>query len=393
MKYSIPTNWDDRLIEEIAKLKKDRIIRFYGKLHEDLLGGGRPAIAVPFVSSKKAAAHIKRIHSQGLKFNYLLNTSCFNNLEFSRKGQRQLREMLDWLSCLGIESVTVTIPYFLELLKKRYPHFRVSVSTMAHVNSLLKVKRWKELGADEITLSNTEANRNFRLFNNLKKYVSCKIQLICNANCLYCCPFHFYHANISSHSSQSRHASRGFVIDYCFLSCRLQHIMHPVDFIRSTWIRPEDTSCYEDAGIDSFKLIDRGMTTEALLRISRAYFDRSYDGNLMDLFRTPSKTIRFGKKNWLAKARYFFRPFSINIFKFAKGDFLTSDFDVTINNASLDGFIGHFLTHNCEDTSCDECQYCFQWAGKVLNINAQELLKKYRSYKDSLVSGDIFAYF
>jgi len=168
--------------------------------------------------------------------------------------------------------------------------------------------------------------------------------------------------------------------------------MHPQDFIRSTWIRPEDTIHYEESGIDSFKLIDRGMTTQALTRIFQAYIDRHYEGNLMDLFRTPSKTISFTDNNLWHRFKYFFKPLFINIFKFAKGDALASDFDIFIDNRMLDDFIKHFLEHSCENVSCEECGYCFEVTLKVAKINANKIADSYKSYKESLVSGDMFRY-
>ena len=393
MKYSVPTNWDDKLIHNLKEISRGYELEIYGKLREDFLGGGRPSAILGPVSAKKAAAHIRYIHDCGFKFNYLLNTACLDNLEYTRRGQAQISKILDWLSALKVESVTVTIPFLLQLIKKQYPHFKVTVSTMAHVNSCLKAQRWQELGADKITLSNTESNRNFRLFKALKKSLSCEIQLISNANCLYCCPFHFYHANLSSHSSQAHHSSKGFVIDSCYLNCRLQHLMHPEDFIRSTWIRPEDTAYYEEAGIDSLKFIDRGMTSAALTRITKAYLDRHYAGNLFDLFMTPANSANFNKMDLWSRFKYFFRPGSINIFKLMKGMRLAADWGVFIDNRALDGFIQHFLEHHCEDTTCEECRYCHNVSMRAVKIERRkEVFEQYRSYQESLTSGDIFKY-
>ncbi len=391
MNYAVPTNWDDRLIETIVSLKRGNRVEIYGKLHEDYFGGGRVSVAVPLVSTAKAERHIALIHSKGLEFNYLLNTSCLENLEYTRGGQRRIERMLGWLDGMGVESVTVSIPYLLELIKKRYPRFRVYVSTMAHVNSLLKAVRWAEMGADKITLSSTESNRDFRLFRLLKERVSCPIQLVANVNCLYNCPYHFYHANISSHASQKGRGTRGFVIDYCFLSCRLRHFTRPEEFIRSCWIRPEDTAWYEQAGITSLKLIDRGMSTLALTRVFTAYMERRYDGNLMDLFRTPSKASRDTANSFFSFSR-FFRPFSANLFKLARGRSLVSDADVRIDNRQLDGFIEHFLTHSCADTSCESCGHCAAFARKAVTADTRQTAAQYASYKGELVSGALFRY-
>jgi collagenase-like PrtC family protease len=169
--------------------------------------------------------------------------------------------------------------------------------------------------------------------------------------------------------------------------------MHPEDFIRSTWIRPEDTAYYEEAGISSLKFIDRGMTSAALTRITKAYIDRYYAGNLFDLFMMPTNSASFNKMDLRSRFRYFFRPRSINIFKLMKGIRLVSDWGVFIDNRALDGFIQHFLEHNCEDTTCEECRYCHNVSMRAVKIERRkEAFEKYSSYQESLTSGNIFKY-
>jgi hypothetical protein len=65
----VPTNWDDVLIPGIQGLPASVV--FYGKLHFDFFGGGRPSIYISPVSRRKARRHISLIHNSGYKFNYL----------------------------------------------------------------------------------------------------------------------------------------------------------------------------------------------------------------------------------------------------------------------------------------------------------------------------------
>jgi collagenase-like PrtC family protease len=65
--------------------------------------------------------------------------------------------------------------------------------------------------------------------------------------------------------------------------------MDPVELLKSPWIRPEDIPHYEAIGYDRFKITERFKRTPLLLENVRAYENRRYDGNLLDLFTLPRK--------------------------------------------------------------------------------------------------------
>ncbi len=393
MPFSAPTNWQRDLIQNI---QENSVVELYGKLTADFVGGGKLSYQLPQVSRRQAAIHVKEIHNKGLRFNYLLNALCLDNLEWTISGQRRLYSLLDWLAKIKVDSVTVSIPYLLEIIKRHYPQFKVCISTLASVNSAQRAKYWEELGADRITLLNVDVNRDFFLLKQIRNSVSCELQIIANVNCLYKCPFYLYHANLASHGSQSLHSTNGFVIDYCRLSCRYKQLKNPIDFIRSTWIRPEDIRYYEDLGIEWFKLIDRGMTTETILTIVEAYMNRDYNGNLLDLFPDHTKNIMFQRFNLRHKIRYFLRPFMVNIFKLYNNRRVLTNVGVYIDNKMLDGFIVRFLKNSCSLMSCEECGYCESIAKRVVKINTHlqaQGLDRYRKYLDDIISGSMFRYF
>lgn len=392
MKFSVPVNWQDDLI---AKIRKKDVDELYGKLDADFAGGGRASSVVPRVSKKKAAAYVEEIHKNDLKFNYLLNASCLDNMEWQRRGQKKLRDLLGWLINIKADSVTVTIPYLLELIKKQYPQFKVCVSTQAGVDTIERARYWVDLGADEITLSFVDVNRSFHLLEKIRKNVKCGLKLIANLDCLYQCPFYKYHANLNSHASQTGHFSRGFMIDYCYLSCSCKRLMNPVEFIRSPWIRPEDIRYYEDVGIDKIKFVNRAMTTERICLVVNAYTDRRYDGNLLDLFSAPAGNIAHIRSDWFYRLKYFFRPFSVNLLRLYKAKELFLGRGVYIDNRALDGFLEHFLKEDCYLKSCESCNYCKDAAKKAVKISSDyqnDSVRKYKDFLGDLVSSRMFKY-
>lgn len=391
MKFFVPTNWDDKLIEA---LDKDFVSGVYGKLASDCLGGGRPSCVSPHISRRKIAVYINKIHKKGIPFNYLANSLCLDNNEWTIRGQRNFRKLFDWLTKVNVDSVTVANAYLLEWIKKNYTSLKVNVSTIAGVNSIARAKYWEEIGADKITLSISGVSRNLRLISKIREAVKCDLQLIANLDCLYNCPFEVYHNTLASHGSQTGHRSKGFFINYCYLYCRYKQWSNPMNIIRGGWIRPEDVKYYEAIGINSVKLVDRNMTTEGLLRIITAYKNEKYDGNLMDLFPNPSKNIMSGKINFFHNIKYFFHPFSVNIFKLIKGRQFLIPHGIYIDNRALDGFIEHFLKGKCEG-DCKECGYCENIANTVVKIDEesrQKTIKKYEDYISDIESGRIFRF-
>lgn len=391
MQFAIPTNWQNDFLTGIGS--PGETLEVYGKLNSDFFGGGKHSFQLPDVSKKKIQCDIAAMHRAGFKFNYLLNGTCINNLEWTIGGQKKMHSMLDWLVKAGADAVTVAIPYLLAMIKKNYPGLRVSVSTLVGINSIAAARHWEDLGADKITLLNTDVNRDFPLLRKLRKAVGCQLQLIANVNCLYRCPFYLCHGNTASHSSQKGHRLKGFVIDYCRISCRYRQMMDPAEFIRSPWIRPEDVACYEKIGIDSLKLIDRGMNTFWIALILKAYLERKYEGNLIDLFPSPLKTVRFNKFNPWHLSRYFFFPGFANISKLLRLKGLLKDPEVFIDNRKLGHFLDFFMEHDCNLQSCRDCGYCGKIAReavRVEDVSLRQAAGKYRECLDTLTSGELF---
>jgi collagenase-like PrtC family protease len=62
---------------------------------------------------------------------------------------------------LGVRRVTVSTPFLLELVKRRFPEFKVRVGIYAQVDTPRRARFWEDLGADAIVLESFSINRNF----------------------------------------------------------------------------------------------------------------------------------------------------------------------------------------------------------------------------------------
>jgi collagenase-like PrtC family protease len=167
--------------------------------------------------------------------------------------------------------------------------------------------------------------------------------------------------------------------------------MDPVELLKSPWIRPEDIRHYEAVGYEHFKITERFKRTPLLLENVRAYENRRYDGNLLDLFTLPRKgaftPIHLG---------YFIQPEHVNIMKVSE---LEKVFDlevrelVQLDNKKLEGFIEHFKNEDCNRTSCSQCKYCetvFERVAVVKKKEVEQAAQKVRNFSEKLVSGEIF---
>jgi collagenase-like PrtC family protease len=381
MKLSVACNFDDALLDG---LRGYPVYEIYGKLTTDYFGGGRPSFYLPEVGRGALARYVARAHDQGLAFNYLINASAMGNREFTRAGQRHLEELLEWLDGIGVDSVTVASVFFLRLVKRRRPRLKVRVSAHRFTDNARKVRFWVDSGADTIVVSEVNLHRELAVLAAMQEAAQgATLQLIVNNWCRQDCAIAGNHAVALNAASQT--GSAGFPLDYCSLVCNALRLHEPVNYLRANWIRPEDLHHYEALGYHNFKIVERNTPTQILLERVRAYAERRYDGNLLDLVQNyayPAEKIgRREADAWSTRRliKYFVKPQAVNLFKFRK----VMEFGrvagvlyprrgpnpVTIDNRALDGFFDRFLTEGCQALDCERCRYCHEWAARVVRLD------------------------
>lgn len=366
MKLSIPTNWDVGLIEELAKIPV--VADIYGKKAHDIIGGGRPHFFMNDLSDEQVAEYVKLVHSHHWTFSYLLNAPCMNNMEYDAEYHNKILDLLQWISDIGIDSVTLTIPFLIQLVKEQFPKLKVRVSVIAHVNSVNRARFYEEMGADEITVD-TMLNRDFLTLGKMHKTVKCDIVTIVTDGCLYQCPFRYYHYNSIGHASQTYQQFDRRYIDFCIINCNIIKYSDPTELVKCRFIRPEDLSHYEAIGIDHFKLGGRIHPTPWILRSTRAYADRMYKGNLLDIIEGISITnIKKADKD----------P-TVDYWKKIQAE---RDTGLYLDNTKLEGFISFFKQQNCI-AMCDECDHCATWGKRAVSGDASGIQKYLQEFKES----------
>jgi collagenase-like PrtC family protease len=373
MQLLVPTNWDPNLILPLSKLEAD--VQIYGVLPTSMIGSGGSGPDNVRMVGNQAEEYIEQAHSAGLKFDYLLNAPSMSNMEWDENTHQELLMHLNWISSIGADSVTVTIPYLVELIKRQFPQLKIRVSTIAHVNSVARAKLFESLGADSITLD-INVNRDFTVLKAIRNAVNCELTVLMNNLCLYQCPYEYYHHDGLGHASQSYNPLSGYYVDYCVLRCTLDRLCDISQIIKCRWARPEDIHFYEEIGIDVFKISGRSMPSEKILRAATAYSSRHYQGNLYDIMNVITPKLGFigsalpgGQNNGIGALPKFY-----------------------IDNQALEGFMDFFRKQNCL-AGCSHCDYCQRIADKVIQFDHDEVneyIAMLNASLDNLSSSKIF---
>ncbi len=396
MRLTVPANYDPDVVPALARYPVEEV---YGKFPVDIVGGGRPSYMGTPLSRSELREYVALLARHGIAFNYLLNSACQSNREWTRGFQKRLMRLLDRLADWGVQRVTVVTPYLLELVKARFPGMLVKVGIYAQVDTVLRARFWEDLGADAITLESFSINRDFLRLAAIRNAVRCDLQLIANHPCLPNCPLQAYHMNGIAHASDG---SRNVFVDYCFLRCSRMRLEEPSLLIKAGWIRPEDIGAYEAVGYSTFKLIERGMPSGELVRRVRAYAERRFEGNLAELvlpygWGQPVRQERF----WLW--RYFIRPWQLNplrgrtLLELIKSQGMLYPREaqpIRIEAGAIPAdFLRPFRYRDCAESDCRECGHCHRIAEQAVRIDPafrEESLGRYRQVERSLADGSMW---
>lgn len=121
------------------------------------------------------------------------------------------------------------------------------------------------------------------------------------------------------------------------------------------WIRPEDLHYYEEIGINRFKIAGRNKKTEWLVNVVKAYSERKYEGNLLDILsyvqgRATTSALR----------------------KISASDNYEILMKVYMDNGKFPtNWLNYFKYNKCEERSCEECKYCDMIEERVITIDGK----------------------
>jgi collagenase-like PrtC family protease len=361
MELVLASNFDDRLVDGTADLP---VTTFFGNYPVVLTGGGRPPRILPQIDRERFRSHVRAVHASGRTFLATLNSNDLGLREYEPGFSRAFLHEVDDLLDLGVDGFIVALPLLMELIHAAHPELPITVSTFARVRTVTQAEYYLGLGARTIVLE--EANRDFALIRGLVRR-NARVEILVNQTCLQGCPFRAHHLNTSSIASQPGQPCPA--LEYPIAECGWEMLRDPGRLLSAIFVRPEDLEVYEEAGVTRFKVSGRNRSTGWLLRAVRAYAQRSYRGNLLDILsfvqvKAPLQYLRSQAE----------RAVSPSPELIALREAYSRLSEVTIDNAGFpSGFLRRIAATDCEHLSCAECGYCGSVARKVLRIAGKPL--------------------
>jgi collagenase-like PrtC family protease len=377
MKLSVAANWDMDLLEGLAEIPE--VTSIYAKLPFDIVGGGRAGMVVPHVDWDSAVAYITAAHERDLSFCYLINAPCLGNLEQTAEGKREILKFVGNLVDIGVDTVSIANLAVLALVRFNFPNLAIRGSVLSWPTNLSRLKYQESLGVNPLIIPYSEFNRDFKMLAKIRSGLSCDMQLFVNVSCIYNCHYLAEHASSVGHASQLVQNTRqaNFFLDFYLWQCTRRRLLHPELLLMSRWIRPEDLHVYETLGFDEFKIIDRSRSTPWLLRAAKAYAERRYHGNLLDIVslemlgdsagfhRDIDEQVRERMRHYDKEER----QLTLRMLKLRRR---LLALDLVIDNDALEGFLEGFQKIRCAETYCDDCRYCHSHAERAIRFDREE---------------------
>ncbi|MBR1608180.1 MAG: hypothetical protein IJ678_01020 [Kiritimatiellae bacterium] len=227
--------------------------------------------------------------ARGIRLDTLFNANCYGDAAISTELADFVEKTLREMDSEGLfpDVVTTTSPFVARVLRVRFPSVRIRASVNMRIHGTVGFDYASDL-FDEFYLSR-ERQRDLSYARRAAEWARERgktVGMQVNSGCLRECPFQTFHDNLHGHGDGRRpsDAAAAKKFDFSFFRCKTHYAAGGgalVDFLRSTWVRPEDVPLWEDAGISLFKVAIRRHPRP--VETLRAYAEYSFDGNLVSL--------------------------------------------------------------------------------------------------------------
>lgn len=330
MKLIVTTNWEKDFLNKLDGFPVEWIC---GRLPVDLIGS---STLLPFnfrkINIKQLEKNIKKIHAKKIKFNYVMDAMCFNNIEYTDGGVQKVIKYAESIIDAGADSITVGQLFLMRVIKKISTKIKICINlstTVAWFKS--HIWHYDKEGVDYIIIP-ASLNRNIDYLQKIFTTIKAEPWLVVNSGCLSDCPFGSEHANFISHISNNSALLKN--VNYYNIKCSEILVKKPYYFFRSGWIMPEHLKRYEGIGYSSFVLIPNTKKTKGIVNVVRSYSKRQSGRSFVDLLSFMGKKAFIGSKK------------------------ICDRLDENLSVKLYDEFFKKFPNINCAENLCEECAYC-----------------------------------
>ncbi len=228
-------------------------------------------------------AGLKWCRTHGLALDLLMNATCYGETGATVDQQLAIGRSLEQMDSLGLlpEVVTTTSPFVARVIKMAVPEIEVRASVNMRLNSTLAMEYISDF-FDSFYMGR-DLQRDLPTLKRFSEWCSDhgkKLCLLANSGCLRNCPWQTFHETLLAHDFQrSFHDCRRIDVPSVLCSKMFKERRF-VEFLRASWIRPEDLYRVEPY-VAAIKLSTRDVPDPEL--IIKAYTERKFNGNLFNL--------------------------------------------------------------------------------------------------------------
>ena len=231
----------------------------------------------------RIVADLKYCRDHGMKLDILANATCYGEKAFTKEQRLQIIGIIKHLDELGLypEIVTTTSPFIARVFKINFPDIEVRASVNMRLRNTLALEYLAPLYDSYYICRDVQRDLpTFHMMADWCKNHGKKLCMLANSGCVRNCPWQVFHETLLSHNFVNTFAemeaqNTELVCNHIF--CQKKHFS---DFLRCSWIRPEDIHVFEPE-LETIKLSTR--EAKYPLEIAEAYVNGSYDGNLLRL--------------------------------------------------------------------------------------------------------------
>lgn len=243
-------------------------------------------------------SELKAIGDLGIRLALLLNGNCYGAEAVSRETKDHILSVADKLKKeLNIHSITTASPFLACILKQE---FGSDIQIRASVNMRIgTVDAMEHLsGYFDGYYMQRELNRDLPAIETMKAWCDRHhktLHLLANSGCMRNCAFQTYHDNMVAHEQEiigRENVKLRFPSPCWDYLHKLPQEKAMTNYLRSTWIRPEDIHHYEPYFTEA-KLATRMHQRPRM--VVAAYARERFTGNVMDLTEPSYSRLFRGK--------------------------------------------------------------------------------------------------
>ncbi|MFB3918586.1 MAG: hypothetical protein ACE14U_00795 [Candidatus Velamenicoccus archaeovorus] len=298
LKFSIPYNGDLTLMAWAFKTGQAAEVYF--------AGAGRNDHSSPYQNQNKfQEEEILELMALCRKHNVKSNLLMNKGIAFTDN----LKSVFHYIGSLdkteGLTSITVGDPAIVPFLKKAFPRIRLQTSVFMNIDSLQKIKEALKMGVTDFCLD-VSTNRKGEELEKIRDYKNklknFSVKLLANHGCYMNCFYSMRHSSwpllkemLEQQTAAQRPPQKRYILgDLIDVKNCVYKKEDVTDEIKRPFIRPEDLTYYEKGGLaDVIKIAYRMDRTPVLRKKLKAYFERSFDGDLFELTPPNKGAIPF----------------------------------------------------------------------------------------------------